>query len=70
MGVTTFKGINDISDTSSSHVVRDNLILYLDWAFLEAGAFFNINIPTSGAYGGNREKLRRVEDPRYTPEVS
>ena len=61
-----FKGIVNIGRPSISEVIRDNLISYLDWAFLETGAFYNIEIPTSGAYGSNRARLRPVSDPRYT----
>lgn len=66
MSHTTFKGIDSISEPSINEAIRDNIISFLDWGFLEIGAFYNINIATSGAYGGNRAVLRRVNDPRYT----
>jgi len=33
---------------------------------LDRGAFYNIQIPQSGIYGGDRHKLRLVDDPNYT----
>jgi hypothetical protein len=66
MGTTYFKGSINIGESSMTEIIEENLISYINWGFLELGAFFNIEIPTSGAYGGNREKLRCVRDPRYT----
>lgn len=64
MSTTSFKGVGDISSPSINEVIRDNLISYIDWGFLESGAFININIPASGT--NNIEKLRPVNDPRFT----
>ena len=66
MGVSTFKGINSIKESSVNEIIENNLISYIDWAFLELGAFFNITVPSSGAYGGDRHRLRSVTDPRYS----
>ena len=66
MGVTSFKGNENIGKTSMTEAVEANLISYIDWGFLELGASFNISIPSSGAFGGNRHQLRYVNDPRYT----
>jgi|TARA_R110000796_G_scaffold38009_1_gene96022 hypothetical protein len=37
-----------------------------DWGLLDRGQFYNINIPESGIYGGDRHKLRTAQDPNYT----
>jgi hypothetical protein len=66
MGTTYFKGTTKIGQSSITELIEDNLISYIDWCFLELGAFFNVTIPSSGAYGGNRERLRNVNDPRYS----
>ncbi|MFO7745710.1 MAG: hypothetical protein R6V36_10045 [Psychroflexus sp.] len=66
MSVTQFKGYTDIGTPSLTEVIEDNIVTYIDWGFLELGAFFNIDIPSSGAYGGDRHKLRSINDPRYT----
>jgi len=37
-----------------------------DWGFLDRGQFYNIDIPESGIYGGDKHKLRLAEDPNYS----
>lgn len=63
---TTFKGVTDIGDKQLSEMITDNLIFFLDWGFLNIGAYFNITIPTSGQYGGEKSRLKLVKDPRFT----
>ena len=59
------KGFDDVGESTLSTVIQDNLVEYFDWALLEKGNFFNISIPTTGQYGGNKHNLRLVDDPRY-----
>lgn len=66
MGTTNFKGTSNIGESSITETIENNLVSYIDWGFLELGAFFNIQIPSSGSYGGDRHRLRSVTDPRYT----
>ncbi len=66
MGTTFFKGVSNIGETSITEVIEDNLVSYIDWGFLELGAFYNIRIASSGTFGGDRSRLRGVADPRYT----
>lgn len=66
MATTSFKGYTNIGEFSITEAIETNLVSYIDWGFLQLGAFFNIEIPSSGAYGGTRHKLRPVNDPRYT----
>jgi hypothetical protein len=65
MATTYFKGNSSIGKVSMTEAIEDNLVAYIDWGFLELGAFFNITLPSSGAYGGDRHRLRSVVDPRY-----
>ena len=58
--------INNVGDTSITPAIRDNLVEFFDWAILDAGGFFNVNVPTEGFYGGDKHKLRVVDDPNYT----
>lgn len=62
---TQFKGVTEIGDTLLSEQIESNLKTFLDWAFLGIGAFFNVTIPTSGAYGGTFDRLRPVDNPAY-----
>jgi hypothetical protein len=66
MGTTSFKGYGNIGEPSITEIVSDNIIEYINWGFLQLGAFFNIEIPSSGAFGGDRHRLICVDDPRYT----
>jgi len=65
MSFTTLKGIENVGQSSLSEIIRDNVIVFLEWGLLNVGNFFNITIPTSGSYGGRREILRPVDDPRF-----
>ena len=58
--------ISNVGDSTISPLLKDNLIEFFDWGLLDAGGFFNVSIPTSGQYGGDKHNLRLVDDPRYT----
>tara|TARA_Y100000361_G_scaffold47990_1_gene41522 strand:- start:776 stop:1801 length:1026 start_codon:yes stop_codon:yes gene_type:complete len=58
--------LSSIGDSSMSQIIQDNLIELFDYALVDAGGFYNVSIPTSGLYGGDKHKLRLVDDPRYT----
>jgi hypothetical protein len=66
MSSTELSKIKHVGDSTLSPIMQDNLIEFFDWGILSAGGFFNIEIPTSGQYGGDKHKLRLVDDPRYT----
>ena len=59
------KGFDDVGESTLSTVIQDNMVEYFDWALLEKGNFFNISVPTTGQFGGNKHNLRLVDDPRY-----
>ena len=63
---TELKGFTQIGDNTLTSMVQDNVIEFFDWGLINKGAYFNINIPTSGQYGGDRHRLRLVDDPNYT----
>lgn len=65
MSTTCFRGNSTIDKVSMTEAIESNLVSYIDWCFLELGAFYNLTIPSSGAYGGEFNELRCVEDPRY-----
>jgi hypothetical protein len=69
MPVSYFKGLGEYKDQSKLEVLKTSFILWSDWCFVNAGAYFNINIPTSGTYGGDFSTLRYVDDGRYTGQV-
>lgn len=53
-------------ETDLTTTIESNLISFFDWNLLDKGALVNVNIPTSGAYGGDFSRLRPSADPRYT----
>ena len=58
--------LTDITKKTPEEILDDNIQNMLDWEFLNANAYLNISIPTSGAYGGSRHKLSLVKDNNYT----
>jgi hypothetical protein len=59
-------GITNTQDSTLSTILLDNFITFLDWGMVDKGGFNNINIPSSGMYGGDRATLRPAIDPNYT----
>jgi hypothetical protein len=66
MPVSYLKGLSDYGDQSSIEMLRQSVISWLDFGFITAGAYFNVNLPTSGEYGGDFSRLRYVDAPGYT----
>tara|TARA_R100000808_G_C2155293_1_gene167391 strand:+ start:5831 stop:6796 length:966 start_codon:yes stop_codon:yes gene_type:complete len=63
---TTFKSVSHIGNTLLNSELESNLKSFLDWGFLGIGGWFNVEIPTSGAWGGTFDRMRVVDDPSYT----
>ena len=51
--------------TNVSKLIEANLISFLDWGFIDYGAYTNVVPNVSGAYG-DFSRLRPVNDPNYT----
>jgi hypothetical protein len=63
---TKFNKVSHIGNTLLSSEIENNLKWFLDWGFLGIGAWSNVTMPTSGAFGGTFDTLRLVADPSYT----
>ena len=63
--MTHLNKVTHIGDSTISSLIQDNLIEFFDWGLMNAGGFTNISINTLGHYGGSKDKLRLVDDPRY-----
>ena len=63
---TKLNNLDNCQDSTLSNILEDNFILFYDWCLLDRGGFFNIKIPQSGIYGGDRHALRSVDTPNYT----
>lgn len=62
---TSFKNVSEYGRPLLSDTLEANFFMFLNWAFLEAGAFSNVSIPASGAYGGQKHRLRLCDDRNY-----
>ena len=62
---TTFTHVSQVGNTLLNSQLESNLKSFLDWGMSGIGGWFNVNIPTSGAWGGTFDQLRLVDDPSY-----
>ena len=62
---TTFTHVSQVGNTLLNSQLESNLKSFLDWGMLGIGGWFNVNIATSGAWGGTFDQLRLVDDPSY-----
>jgi hypothetical protein len=60
------KGFDSLAKYAYTEILEQNLIAFFDWGLINKGGFTNINISTSGTYGGDFSRLRPVSDPRYS----
>lgn len=61
-----FKNVDSITEDFLLNIVESNFKVFLDWAFLNIGAWINVVDNQSSIYGGNlRSKLIHTEDPSY-----
>ena len=63
---TTFQSVSHVGNTLLNSELEGNLKGFLDWGMLGIGGWFNVEIPTLGAWGGQFDQLRLVDDPSYT----
>jgi hypothetical protein len=63
---TSLKGIDNLGQYTYDEILRQNLIAFFDWGFINKAGFSNVAISASGAYDNDASKLRPVTDPRYT----
>lgn len=63
---TTFKNISNINNDLLLNILESNIKMYLDWSFLNIGAWFDVNISDETIYATNSHyKLILVDDPAY-----
>lgn len=61
------KAITNIGEATLEDQVLAGVQYFFNWGLLNAGAFTNVTIPSSGQYPGTpRHQLRCVDDPNYT----
>jgi hypothetical protein len=63
---TKFKGVSNIAQDLLLNILEANFKMYLDWAFLHIGAWFDVSINNNTIYGVNKpSKLLLVDDPSF-----
>lgn len=60
--MSKFQHVTHIGDKLPITILEDNIKSFLDWGFLNIGAFVNVNIPTSGLAGGDLSQLKIASD--------
>ena len=60
------KGFSKLGDSTLVNDIKENIVSFFDWGLLNKENFVNVEIPSSGYYGGDEHRLRPVKDPRYT----
>ena len=63
---TKFKGVSHVGNDDISNMIESNMKVYYDWSLLQIGGWTDVNVPQSGAYGGDFSQLRCVDDELYT----
>lgn len=64
---TKFKGVDNIGQDLLLNILESNFKMYLDWAFLNIGGWFDVDIGNNTMYGINQHsKLLPVSDPAYS----
>lgn len=61
----SLKGFTTFGDATITTHIRENLISFFDYGITSKSGFINVEIPSTGYYGGNDHQLRPVSDPRY-----
>jgi len=61
--MTNFLHVDTIGQKNRISSLEENLKSFLDWSFLNIGAYVNVSIPTSGISGSNFHQLKPVADP-------
>jgi hypothetical protein len=67
--MTNFLEVTKIGQKNRISSLEDNIKSFLDWSFLNIGAYINVSIPTSGISGSNFHQLKPVTDPSNTIKV-
>lgn len=67
---TKFKGVDNIAQDLLLNILESNFKMYFDWAFLNIGAWLDVNSGENTIYGVNKHsKLLPVSDPSYTDGI-
>jgi len=60
------RGSLNLQDPAIGTMLQENFISFLDWGFLEMGAYDNIQADQTNIYGGRKDVLKRKKHPNKT----
>ena len=66
MGEFDLKGFNRVTDLNLNNHIQDNIIEFFDWALLNKGNYFNVDLGELSPGGDDYSRLRLSSDPNYT----
>lgn len=66
LSYTRLKGVTSVGQPLVSRQIKDNILSFFNWGFVNMGGFQTVLLGTSGTYGGDKSVFRLVQDPRYT----
>jgi len=61
-----FSGVQNIGEHLFLSQIENNMKSFLDWGFLNIGAFINVERPDQNIYGNPLAKLKPTTDPNFT----
>jgi hypothetical protein len=64
--VAPLKGFTSIHDSTLNNDIQDGLLEYFDWALLEKGNYFNVELGETSPNGEDMSRLRLSSDDNYT----
>lgn len=67
--MTQFQHVTSIGQRDAIGNLEDNLKGFLDWSFLNIGAYINVTMPTSGIDGIALHQLKPVSDPSQKSKI-
>ena len=62
---SVFNSVDKLAQNTLINELEENMKAFLDWGFLNIGGYVNVNIPTSGLYGGTFHELKTTDTPGY-----
>jgi len=69
MALANYTKLKSATSFNAPYVMNEleaNLKMFFDWGLLCIGGWSDVNIPTTGVFGGNQHVLQPVYDPSYT----
>jgi len=66
MGIYDLKGFDNVTQLNLTNHIQDNMVEFFDWALLNKGNYFNVDLGELSPGGDDYSRLRLSSDPNYT----